>query len=177
PGLSAAIVLISAVLGLALLGAAAGAVLFSQGFASGLVLLIVGGVVALASIAWFGTLLPAAWLWLLSLHRMASIIFGAIRITAAFAVINMMVSIETAIPFAFASLVGGSSSIVPAGLGVSEILAAFLAETTGLATAATAFLAVALNRISAILFSAVLLAVLQIVKAFDTRRTRQPTAQ
>ena len=88
--------------------------------------------------------------WIAGLGAVGLRLFGlalvAFRIYCAFAVIGAIVQPAETFLFVFASVIGSAASLVPAGLGVSETLSAFLAGLISFAPAA-AFLAPALNRL------------------------------
>lgn len=78
--------------------------------------------------------------------RLIGISLTAARLFIAFLVIGKTIEPLSSFIFAFASIAGTASSIVPTGLGVGEGLAALLAIPTGIDPAA-AFLATGLSRI------------------------------
>ncbi len=107
-------------------------------------------------ISGFSVLIPITW-WIVSqagmsiaaqilLHRGVGLMLMTVRLSLAFMIINQAVPFTTALFFSFANIAGSASAISPAGLGVGEMIAAFLASMVSI-SAASAFLAIALNRI------------------------------
>lgn len=86
--------------------------------------------------------------------RLVGIVLAIARVSAAFAAITIAVGPVDAALFVIAVTLGQAVSIVPAGLGVGEALAAALALLIEVPPAA-AFLAVALNRASGLAVSGV----------------------
>lgn len=102
------------------------------------------------------TLAVTAWLtvmadWRIAAQALLLRVFGigliAARLALAFAIIDFAIAFTDCFAFAFASIAGSAASIAPAGLGISESLAALLAEAT-LAAPAAGFAAVALDRLT-----------------------------
>lgn len=80
--------------------------------------------------------------------RLVGLGIVAARILTAFAAIGVTIDVLSGLCFGFASILGGAASLVPAGLGVSEALAALFAGPVGVEPSA-AFLAVAVSRMVA----------------------------
>jgi len=78
--------------------------------------------------------------------RLVMLAVGAARLSVSFLMIGQYVSIDHAAIFLLTTSVGSAVSIVPAGLGLSEVLAATLAIYINISPA-FAFVAVALNRL------------------------------
>lgn len=122
-----------------------------------------GGAIAAAScMAWLVKVssLPVA-LSVFAL-RIIGVALSALRLTCAFYTIGVAINYWQAFPFAFASILGTASSIAPAGLGISEALAAAIAILSGI-TSAAAFLAVGLNRIIGIAVSGILTGIISLI--------------
>lgn len=120
---------------------------------------IVGSILAAAGAV--GTLVSVGWLWrqagyglalLLLVHRLSGIALIAARLYLAFLVLGLSVPFAQLLPFVLAMIAGSSAAIAPAGLGVSEALAALAAGAVAVAPAA-AFLAVGLDRLANLLAS------------------------
>lgn len=115
-----------------------------------------------ASLAWpllaIGFAFSATFLWWLAssagsevalqtlVHRIAGIGLTGLRLKFAFLALGMPIAFSDTLPFVLASLLGSASSIAPAGLGISESLAA-LAATTSSYPSGVAFLAVGIDRL------------------------------
>ena len=138
-------------------------------FASGLVLARGwgDGALALAAAGAAGTIGPLAWLassagWANALgtltHRLAGLSLLTVRLHLAFLALGSDVAMVEVVPFVLAVIAGSAASIAPAGLGISEALAALLAGTVGI-DPASAFLAVAIDRIVLLAASASAVAV------------------
>ncbi|MDD3798472.1 MAG: hypothetical protein PHE36_04755 [Novosphingobium sp.] len=143
---SSALVLLTAILWISLAMFGAGLTLFVTGLNFALPLLVTGTVIATAIYVWlWRTASPAIATQTLA-HRALGIFLTALRLQFAFAVLHTTIGFLDAMPFTFAMLLGSASSIAPAGLGVSETLAA-LAATTSAYPPETAFLAVGIDRL------------------------------
>jgi hypothetical protein len=145
-GRSSALVLANALLWISLAALGCGLVLLSHGLTAA-VLLALGG----AS----GTALTFAWLTRQAglglslqtvLHRLSGMALIAVRLHFAFLTLGVVVPLADTLPFALANIAGSAASIAPAGLGISEALAAAAAGTVSIAPGA-AFLAVGLDRL------------------------------
>lgn len=145
PALAAAHVLVNALLWLAI-AAFAGGVVLDATTPVGLLLALGGGIAAIACTAWL--VRKAGW-------PIAAIAFGlrvvglgfvTFRLLAAFFALSLSMTLIDTLPFAFAIILGSASSITPGGLGISELVAAGIADLAATAPAA-AFLAVAFNRL------------------------------
>jgi hypothetical protein len=113
--------------------------------------LLLGGV-ALGSTAawWLARKAGPRTMGLMLLHRCAGLLINAARLKCAFAILAVTLPLPRCLPFALATIAGSAASIAPAGLGVSESLGALVASSLSVAAPA-AFLAVALNRLLALL--------------------------
>lgn len=121
----------------------------------GTALLAIGAIAVLANIVWIGRRFGPGIAALALGLRILGLGLVAARVLACFAAIGVPVETLAGLIFAFANIVGSAASLVPAGLGVSEGLAALLAEPAGVAPAA-AFLAAALSRFAGLLVNFVL---------------------
>lgn len=146
---SSILVVLSAVLWIAIACLGCGFALFGHGHPAALPLSVIG---------FCGSGLATGWLvaragWrnaLLTLgHRVAGMIFVGARLHLAFLVLGQALPMADALPFALANVAGSAASIAPAGLGISELLAAGVASTVAVAPAA-AFLAVGIDRLVAL---------------------------
>lgn len=81
--------------------------------------------------------------------RVLGMAFVGARLHLAFLVLGQVLPLADALPFALANVAGSAASIAPAGLGISELLAAGVASTVAVAPAA-AFLAVGIDRLVAL---------------------------
>lgn len=144
-GRSAELVIAFSLLWIAFGGAGAGialaelgwpAHLFAAGSAAG----------ALAICGWLSIRFGAFTAIAAAALRLFGVALVAGRFVLAFAVIGIAMTWLDSMAFAFAMILGTAASLVPAGIGVSEGLAALMAEPAGVAAAA-AFLAAALNRL------------------------------
>lgn len=143
---SSALVLANALLWISLAALGCGLVLTSHGLPGALLLALGGGA---------GSIITLGWLWqsagtglaLQTLaHRLSGMALIAVRLQLAFLALGVIVPLADTLPFALANIAGSAASIAPAGLGISETLAAAAAGTVKVAPAA-AFLAVGLDRL------------------------------
>ena len=98
--------------------------------------------------------------------RIAMLILTVLRVAVAFATLGLLISWTEAALYAVAPTLGAAVAIVPAGLGVNETVAAGLAALIG-GSAATAFLAVALNRVLGLCAGAVMAVALPVSKGAE----------
>jgi hypothetical protein len=140
------LVVLTAVLWIALAMIGAGAVLLWRVERIGWAILVIG---ALASVCVVG------WLWAVAgieiamqtlVHRCIGILLTGLRLQAAFAALGAPIEFSETFPFVLAVLLGSASMIAPAGLGISEAVAALVAMTGDFAPS-TAFLATGLDRL------------------------------
>lgn len=104
------------------------------------------------------------------LHRLTGLLLMAIRLSVAFAILGHVIALDKTLPFVLAAIAGSAASIAPAGLGISELLAALMAA--GLSTSpAAALLAVGLNRIIGLVSTAVIVLLMHRVCRFGGRRS------
>lgn len=78
--------------------------------------------------------------------KLAMVLIDALRIFWCFSAFNIDINFSQASAFVISGVLGSAVSIVPAGLGVREIVSAGLAPFVGIAASA-AFLAATLNRV------------------------------
>jgi len=143
---SVGLVVATAILWISVAALGAGGVLITQGSILGYALFGVGLLAVLPVITWIFKLSDVSITALIIFHRMVGVVMMAIRILLAFAILKLTVSFETALFFTFANIAGSATSLAPAGLGVGEVFAAAMADLVKVLPA-TAFLAIALNRI------------------------------
>lgn len=86
--------------------------------------------------------------------RLLTLLVGTIRMIASFAALGVSIAPIKAVLFIVSTTLGSAVSIIPAGLGIGEGIAVALAALVDVPIG-LAFLAVALNRIIGLLFSAV----------------------
>ena len=89
---------------------------------------------------------PRVALWALLL-KSATVAVGLTRLTLALMTVQVTVTMAQVSVFAISGVAGASVSIIPAGLGVNESVAALLAPLAAIAPA-TAFLGVGISRIA-----------------------------
>lgn len=116
-------------------------------------LLGAGLAAAIASLRWFALQTEPRWVLAVLLHRCVSLVVGVLRICVAFSVLGKDISVVDAALLASANIVGSYSSIVPAGLGLGEALAALAAQAIVL-SASVAFTAIAMNRVIGLVVAA-----------------------
>lgn len=146
---SSILVVLSAVLWIAIACLGCGLALYGHGHPAALPLSVIGfcgsGIATgwlVARAGWRNALLTLG-------HRVAGMIFVGARLHFAFLVLGQALPMADALPFALANVAGSAASIAPAGLGISELLAAGVASTVAVAPAA-AFLAVGIDRLVAL---------------------------
>lgn len=143
---SALIVSVAAVLTLSMSVALAGAALIAADNMIGYPVLAGGLCAAIISVKKISAMGGVVLAVKMSAVRIAILAVTVVRITAAFAVLGVAVDPLQSAIFAVCAKVGNSAAIVPAGLGVSEALAAALAVLVDIAPG-SAFLAIAANRL------------------------------
>ncbi|WP_336980191.1 hypothetical protein [Altererythrobacter fulvus] len=147
---SSALVILTAILWVSLGMLGAGIALWHQGLQLALPLLLAGLAFVLAITTWLWASAGPALAIQTLLHRMAGIALIAVRLQFAFAALHAPAALSAMFPFVLASLLGSASSIAPAGLGISESLAALVATTVEFSPG-TAFLAVGIDRLFSLL--------------------------
>ena len=150
---SSALVVASSVLWISIAAAATGVVILNISHLTALLLFGCGLGVSVAVCCWFAS--KASWsiVRLIMVHRCTGLVVNAARLKCAFAIVAVTLPLQNCLPFALATITGSATSIAPAGLGISETLGAVIAGSLSV-TAPAAFLALALNRILALLGSA-----------------------
>jgi uncharacterized membrane protein YbhN (UPF0104 family) len=143
---SSALVLLTAILWISLAMLGTGLALLQTHQHLAVPALLVGGGSAIPIFGWLWSTAGIAIAVQTLLHRIAGIALMAVRLQFAFAVLHTSIDFTQTLPFALASLIGSASSIAPAGLGVSESLAA-LTATVSAYPPSTAFLAVGIDRL------------------------------
>lgn len=160
-GQSAALVIGTALLWIALAAMAAGVILLSSAPLAGWALLSIGALVAagaLAHVARLGGIANAGWTLT---HRLLGLGLAALRLWLAFAVVKAALPLAATFPYVLAAIAGSASSLVPGGLGVSEALGALMARAVQ-ASPESAFLALAVNRVTQFLGTAILAPLLEL---------------
>lgn len=142
--------------------------------AAGGILFAIGTAATGAALLWLGKRATAGWVITVLLHRCLSVVVVVLRIMLAFAVLRTAITPLDAALLASANAVGSYSSIVPAGLGVGEALAALAAMAISL-SASMAFAAVAMNRVIAIAVAGLfaLLTGTNLLTALERREARE----
>ncbi len=153
-GKSSTLVLLTAALWIALGALGAGLATLGTNKIAGwaLVAFGLGGSIVFTSYLWWQSGWYRALLMLA--HRLSGIALVALRLCLAFRVLGVPLSFLHAMPFVLATIAGSAAAIVPAGLGVSEALAALAAKALVVPPAA-GFLAVGIDRIVHLVISAV----------------------
>jgi len=151
-GEGAGLVLLTAVLWIMLGALGAGLAILGSAKAAGWVLVAVGLVGTLGSAGWLWRQAGAKLALLLLVHRLSGIVLIAVRLYLAFLVLGLTIPVVQTLPFVLALIAGSAAAIAPAGLGISEALAA-LAATAVAVPPAAAFLAVGLDRVVNLLAS------------------------
>jgi hypothetical protein len=155
---SAGLVIGTALLWIALAALAAGVILAP--LKAGWLLVASGCVVVALSLAHLVRLGGTANAFLTLLHRTLGLGLAAARLWFSFAVVKATLPLPDTLPYALAAIAGSASSLVPGGLGVSEALGALMAQTIH-ASPTAAFLALAVNRVTQFLGTALFWPVLE----------------
>lgn len=155
------------VLGFALLWIAISASAASVAVPGGIGFAILGAAAVIGITAWLGTRFGWRTALVACGLRLVGLVLFALRLFVCFAAINATIEPTQSLIFAFATVLGSASAIVPAGLGVSEGLSALFASQIGVA-AGTAFLAAALARFAGFFTN------LLVAGAMTALGTRQP---
>lgn len=149
---SVALVTASAVLWIALAAVGAGLSLLPFSAVGAASLIAPGSVAAVAILAWLARKAGLRVALYSLVHRIAGIVLLSSRLFLAFKAIDVAMPFAKAFPFTLTTIAGAASSITPAGLGVSEMLGALMANVVQMAPGA-AFLAVGLDRLLFLLAS------------------------
>lgn len=143
---SSLLVIATAILWIALAMVAAGLALLSAQDRLGWPLVLAGSTFSIVFLLWLGVKAGVGVAAGTLFHRLAGIGLTGLRLQCAFAALGMPIAFPDTLPFVLASLLGSASSIAPAGLGVSESLAALVATARDY-PAGIAFLAVGIDRL------------------------------
>lgn len=166
-GRSSALVLASAVLWISLATLGCGGALLAHHLPGAWLIALTGAGGSAASLAWLSRIAGLGMASVTALHRVIGMALVAVRLHFAFLALGVLVPLTDTLPFALANIAGTAASIAPAGLGISESLAAAAAGTVKVAPGA-AFLAVGMDRLICLAASAIF--------AFATARWRQDPA-
>lgn len=152
-GQSSLQVILTAILWIALAALAGGAVLAGKGLEAAWFAVVGGAGSAIAVYAWLAR--NAGWRIanLTLVHRLIGIGLMMARLFLAFQALGVALALADTPPFALAGIAGSAASLVPSGLGISEILAALMAGPVAV-PAGAAFLAVAIDRFAGLAASA-----------------------
>jgi len=152
---SARMIGVTALLTLSMSVALGGAPLLLAGYKIGYAVIAGGAVAATGATIWIARCSDARTAVLMVVLRLASLGVNVLRIVAAFSAIGFAVGPVRSAIFVVCDSLGSAFAIAPGGLGVSEIIAAALAQFIAIAPAA-AFLTVALNRMAGFCASGVI---------------------
>ena len=146
---SITLVTANAVLWIAISAAGAGLVILPYSTIGALSLIVIGGASVVGILAWliWNAGLRIALYSLL--HRITGVLLLAVRLFLTFQSIGVPLSFLKAFPVTLAMIAGSAASITPGGVGISEILAALIANVVQVVPAA-AFVAVGLDRLLAL---------------------------
>jgi uncharacterized membrane protein YbhN (UPF0104 family) len=172
---SSMLVLLTAVLWVALAMMGAGLTLVPTSIGLAWPLMLIGTIGVGGVLQWLWAKAGYRTALLTLVHRIAGIAITALRLKFAFAALGVSIGLIETFPFVLALLMGSASSIAPAGLGVSEALAA-LAATTGQIPPATAFLAVGIDRLMCLAGCALVATAFQAFRRSEAAGDRATTA-
>ena len=141
------IVIVSSLLTLLLTCAIAGIPLYIMQYQMGLVVSGAGGIGVCVCILWFIFRAGMVAAIMVVGIRVIIIIFGIFRLILAFSILSYPLSYDTATVFLMAAQLGNTIAVIPAGLGITELLSVLLGEMINISPA-TAFIAVSINRIA-----------------------------
>ncbi|MBF9149901.1 hypothetical protein [Novosphingobium jiangmenense] len=150
---SSLLVLMTAVLWIALASLGCGFALWLHQAPASWLLASVGLVGVIMTVSWLARHVGAKLTLLTVGHRFSGLVLIAVRLHFALLCLGLLVPPINTLPFALANIAGSAASIAPAGLGISESLAALVAGSVKVAPAA-AFLAVGLDRLACLAASA-----------------------
>lgn len=145
----------TAILWIALAACGAGLALAAFGNPGGWAIALGGSACAVAILIWLNRLAGPGVMLMTLFHRLVGLLLIAIRLQLSFAAVRFAVDLGGTMPFAFASIAGSASALVPGGLGISELLAALIAQATPIDPGA-GLLAVTFNRLIGLAASAVI---------------------
>ena len=164
---SSALVLANAGLWISLAALGCGLVLIGHAQTGAAALALGGAAGSVLAFTWLARGAGIALAVQTALHRLSGMALIAVRLHFAFLTLGVAIPLTDTLPFALANIAGSAASIAPAGLGISESLAAAAAGTVKVSPGA-AFLAVGLDRLICLAASALL--------AFATARQRSEAA-
>lgn len=170
---SSALVVASSVLWISMAAAATGLVIVEISHVTALLLFGCGLGVTVSVCCWFASKSNWSIVRLMLVHRCTGLAVNAARLKCAFAIVAVTLPLQKCLPFALATITGSATSIAPAGLGISETLGAVIAGSLSVA-APSAFLALALNRILALLGSAIIAIGCEVVRPSLKQAHEQP---
>jgi len=170
---SSALVVASSLLWISMAAAATGVVILNISQFTGMLLFCSGVGVSTAVCCWFANKSSWAVVRLVLVHRATGLAVNAARLKCAFAIVSVTLPLPRCLPFALATITGSAASIAPAGLGISETLGAVIARSLAVA-APSAFLALALNRILALIGAALVAIGCEIVSPAVGETHEQP---
>jgi uncharacterized membrane protein YbhN (UPF0104 family) len=151
---SVALVAANAILWIAISALGAGFAILPYSITGALALIALGGAGIFGITGWLmwkaGIRVAAVSL----VHRLAGVLLLALRLFLAFQAIGIALPFVKSFPVTLATIAGSAASVTPAGLGVSEGLAALIANVMQVLPAA-AFLAVGMDRLLFIVTSGI----------------------
>lgn len=151
----------TAILWIALAALGAGLALVGFGILGGWAIALGGLASAAAILVWLQRLAGPGVMLMTLFHRLVGLLIIAIRLQLSFAAVYFAVDLTGTMPFALASIAGSASTLVPGGLGISELLAALIAQATPIDPGA-GLLAVAFNRLVGLAASAIVCCVIEL---------------
>lgn len=152
-GQSSLQVVLTAVLWIALAALAGGAVLAAKGLEAAWFAMAGGSIGAITAFGWLVRSTGWRIANLTLTHRLFGIGLMMLRLFLSFHVLGIALAFADTPPFALAGIAGSAASIVPAGLGIAEVLAALMASPVAV-PAGAAFLAVGIDRLVGLTASA-----------------------
>ncbi len=160
----------AALLWIGLAGLLTGLALAVQGAALGWPAVLLCGLLSIAALGRLALQGNASLAAAFLLQRTAMLSITVFRFWLGFQAVNVSANLVESATFAVASVFGAIVAIVPAGLAVSEAMAAALAGFTVLSPA-TAFIVVALNRLVGLLVDGM------VFSLFSVRQTKEKTGE
>ncbi len=153
--MTASVMTASALLLLALSGLIGGVPIYLTYPALGVLVLGVSSAVCLATTWWIHSRVGLRHTVLISLVRLTNVALSIVRAFLSFAAIGAQVPLHKITVFAVNGTLTSIIGIVPAGIGIGELMAMGLALTVAVPPA-TAFLAIAVNRLTGMFVSTIL---------------------
>lgn len=142
---SVRIVIVSSLLTLLMTCAIAGLPLYVMQHQLGLVVASAGSVGVCVCVVWFIFRAGMVAAIMVVGIRIIIIILGIFRLILAFSILSYSLSYDSATVFLMAAQLGNAVAVIPAGLGITELLSILLGEMISVSPA-TAFIAVSVNR-------------------------------